>query len=122
MSNDYGDGVSRVLDPTATQYLSVLWQEGSPPCDAEFTLMQDIAAGRLSQSALAGSPSGWLGNEVNFSKDFLTDPSWSNWFQFGRQASGDQQSILLAVVNGWLIPVTGTRTGLPPGSADNSDT
>ena len=122
MSNDYGDGVSRVLDPTATQYLSLIWQEGAPPCDAEYTLMQDIAAGRLSQSTLSETPSGWLGNEVNFSKDFVTDPSWSNWFKFGLQASGDQQSILWAAVNGWLIPVTGTRTGLPPGSADNADT
>jgi hypothetical protein len=122
MSNDYGDGVSRVLDPTATQYLSLIWQEGAPPCDAEYTLMQDLAAGRLSQSTLAGSPSGWLGNEVNFSKDFVTDPSWSNWFKFGLQAASDHQSVMWANVNGWLIPVTGTRTGLPPGSADNSDT
>lgn len=122
MTDNFGDGVSRVLEPLSTQYLEVIYQEGAPPCDSEFNLMGQLASGMLRQSTLSGSPSGWLGNEVNFSKDFVTDPSWSNWFKFGLQSSSDHQSVMWANVNGWLIPVTGTRTGLPPGSANNSDT
>ena len=82
MTDNFGDGVSRVLETLSTQYLEVIYQEGAPPCDSEFNLMGQLASGMLRQSTLSGSPSGWLGNEVNFSKDFVTDPSWSNWFKF----------------------------------------
>lgn len=122
MSNDYGDGVSRVLDPAATQFLSVIWQEGACPLDSEWNLVGDLAAGWDRQKVLSGIPSGWLGNDINPSKDFQTDPTWSNWFKFGRQRSGDKQSIMWANVNGWLVPVTGTNTGDPPGSPDDTDT
>lgn len=122
MSNNYGDGVSRVLDPAATQFLSVIWQEGCPPLDSEWNLVGDLAAGWDRQKILNGTPSGWFGNDINPSKDYQTDPSWSNWFKFGRQRSGDKQSIMWAAVNGWLVPVTGTKTGDPPGSPDDVDT
>lgn len=122
MSNNYGDGVSRVLDPATTQFLSVIWQEGMPPLDSEWNLVGDLAAGWDRQKVLSGTPSGWFGNDINPSKDYQTDPRWSNWFKFGRQRSGDKQSIMWAVVNGWLVPVTGTKTGDPPGSPDDVDT
>lgn len=122
MSNNYGAGVSRVLDPATTQFLSVLWQEGNPPLDSEWNLVGDLAADSTRQAALRGTPSGWLGNDINPSKDYVTNPTWSNWFRFGRQRSSDKQSIMWAAVNGWLIPVTGTRTGTPPGAPDNIDT
>lgn len=119
MSNNYGDGVSRVLDPATTQYLSVIWQSDMPPLDSEWNLVGDLSAGWDRQKALLGSPSGWFGNDINPSKDYQTNPTWSNWFQFGRQRTGDKQSIMWAVVNGWLVPVTGTKTGDPPGSPDD---
>ena len=122
MSNNYGAGVSRVLDPATTQFLSVLWQEGLPPLDSEWNLVGDLAAGWDRQKVLLGTPSGWFGNDINPSKDYQTDPTWSNWFKFGRQRSGDKQSIMWAAVNGWLVPVTGTQTGDPPGSPDDVDT
>jgi hypothetical protein len=122
MSNDYGDGVSRVLDPASTQILNIIWQEGACPLDSEWNLAGDLAAGLNRQQILSGIPSGWLGNDINPSKDYQTDPTWSNWFKFGRQRSGDKQSIMWANVNGWLIPVTGTKTGDPPGGPNNTDT
>ena len=122
MTDNFGDGVSRVLDPTGTQYLEVVYQEGAPPLDSEWNLVGQLASESNRQAVLRGAPSGWLGNDVNPSKVYQTDPSWSNWFKFGQQAVGDKQSILFASVNGWLIPVTGTQTGLPPGSPDNTDT
>ena len=122
MSNDYGEGVSRVLDPTFTQFLSVIWQAGLPPLDSEFNLSGDLAALLSQQQVLRGTSSGWLGDDTNPSKVYATDPTWSNWFQFGRQRATDKQSIMWANVNGWLVPVSGTQTGNPPGSPDNLDT
>lgn len=120
--NNYGNGVSRVLDPTGTQYTDVILQQGKPPLDAEFNLLQDLAFDFSKKIVLRGTPSGWLGNETNPKSDFTTNPIWSNWFKYGPQRTGERQAILWAVVNGWLIPVTGTRTGTPPGSPDDIDT
>lgn len=122
MTDNLGEGVSRVLDPATTQFLSVIWQEGACPLDSEWNLVGDLAAGWDQQKILNGTPSGWFGNDINPSKDYQTDPSWSNWFKFGRQRSGDKQSIMWAAVNGWLVPVTGTKTGDPPGSPDDVNT
>lgn len=118
----YGTGVSRVLDPTGTQYTNVIFQQGRPPIDAEFSLAQDIATNWWRQVVMRGVPSGFLGNETNARYDFLTNAIWSNWFKFGPQRTGELEGVMWAVVNGWLIPVTGTRTGTPPGSPDDVDT
>ena len=116
MADNFGSGVSRVLDPKQTAFLEVIWQQGKPPLDSELNLIQQLQADWRQQLVLRGTPSGFLGNETNTSKDFVTNASWSNWFKFGRQRSGEKQSIMWAAVNGWLIPVTGTLTGTPPGS------
>lgn len=122
MADNYGPGVSRVLDPVATQYLDVIWQQGKPPLDSELNLLQDLATNWRQIMVSRGAPSGWLGNETNNIAEYVTNPTWSNWFQFGRQRTGETQAVCWAVVNGWLIPVTGTRTGSPPGAPDNTDT
>jgi len=122
MSNNYGSGASRVLDPTGTSFTDVIWQMGKPPLDAELNLLQDLAQDFCRKIVLRGTPSGWLGNETNTQEDFITNPLWSNWIQFGRQRLGEQSAIQWAVVNGWLIPVTGTRTGTPPGSPNDAAT
>lgn len=122
MANDYGTGVSRVLDPKQTGYRSVLWQEGKPPLDSELTLMGDLAAEWDRVNVLRGTPSGWYGDALNPQDSFVTDRVWSNWFKFGPQFTGERGAIMWAVVNGWLVPVTGTLTGTPPGSPNNSDT
>jgi len=122
MVDNLGTGVSRVLDPKQTGFSLVLWQQGKPPLDAELNLLQQLSQDWRQQLVLRGSPSGFLGNETNPSKDFLTNANWSNWFRFGRQRTGETKSIMWAAVNGWLIPVTGTKTGTPPGSPNNADT
>jgi hypothetical protein len=122
MGNNLGPGVSRVLSPVGTQYTEVIWQQGKPPLDSELNLLQDLATNWRQIMVMRGTPSGWLGNETNPSADYITNAQWSNWFRYGRQRTGEQQAIMWAVVNGWLIPVTGTRTGSPPGSPDNTDT
>lgn len=116
-----GSGVSRVLDPTGTQYTEVILQQGKPPLDAEFNLLQELAFNFTRKYVTRGCPSGFFGNETNSISDYITNSTWSNWLKFGPQRTGEQQAILWAVVNGWLIPVTGTRTGTPPGSPDDTD-
>lgn len=121
MSTNLGPGVSRVLDPTGTEFVEVIWQQGRPPLDSELNLLQELASGFARRLTLRGTPSGWLGNETNTSDVYLTDPSWSNWFKFGRQKASEQKAVQWAVVNGWVIPVAGTRTGTPPGLPNNTD-
>lgn len=122
MTENLGPGVSRVLDPTGTSYQEVILQQGKPPCDAEFNLLQELATDFCKKIVIRSSPSGFLGNETNSTTDFITNPIWSNWLKFGPQRTGEQQAVMWAVVNGWLVPVTGTRTGTPPGSPDDADT
>ena len=122
MTENLGSGVSRVLDPTGTQFTEVVLQQGKPPLDAEFNLLQELATNFSRQIVLRGSPSGFLGNETNPSADYLTNPIWSNWFKFGPQRTGEQRAVMWAAINGWLIPVSGTRTGTPPGSPNDTDT
>lgn len=119
---NYGPGVSRVLSPDQQGLVQVIWQEGRPPLDSEMNLIQQMANEWSRVHVLRGTPSGWLGNADTHANDFVTNPTWSNWFQFGKQRSGERQAIPWAVVNGWLIPVTGTRTGSPPGSPNDAAT
>lgn len=122
MANNYGTGVSRVLDPRDTQYTTVLWQQGKPPLDSELNLISDASEAQRRLIVSSGMPSGWLGNGINDSDAFITRPEWSNWFRFGQQATGELKSVQWAAVNGWIIPVSGTLTGTPPGSPDDAST
>lgn len=122
MANNYGTSVTRVLDPKQTGYRSVLWQPDKPPLESELTLMGDLAAEWDRVQVLQGTPSGWYGDAINPQDSFVTNKDWSNWFKFGPQFTGEKSAIMWAVVNGWVIPVTGTLTGTPPGSPNNTDT
>lgn len=122
MSYNLGTGVSRVLDPDQAQIVQVVWQEGKPPLDSELNMMQQLAENWRRINVLRGTPSGWLGNVTNSKEAFVTSSVWSNWFRFGQQRTGAKGAIEWAVVNGWLVPVTGTKTGSPPGSPDDSST
>ena len=122
MSHDLGPGVSRVLDGTDSGYNEVILQQGKPPLDSEFNLLQELASDFSRRVVLRGSPSGFLGNETNSHSDFLTSADWSNWFKFGPQRASEQRAVMWANVNGWLIPVTGTQTGTPPGAPNDTDT
>lgn len=117
MGNNFGPGVSGVSDPTNRSWQTVIHQAGRPPTDLELNLLQQISTESQRLMALRGTPSGWLCNETNTTASFTTDPQYSNWFRFGKQGAPEY-----AVVNGWLVSVTGTRTGAPPGSPNNTDT
>jgi hypothetical protein len=67
-------------------------------------------------------PSGWLMNESNPLDDFTTSTTYSNMFFFGRQFTNELRSMPVAIVNGWVIPVAGTKTGQPPLNPNNSVT
>jgi len=100
----------------------VIWQQGKPPLDSELNFLQQLATDFRQIMTLRGTSSGFLGNGVNSNEDFGTNLTWSNWFRFGNQRSGEQRAIQWAVVNGWLVPVTGTQTGTPPGAPDDTTT
>lgn len=122
MSHNFGTGVSRVLEPDQASLVQVIWQQGKPPLDSELNFLQQLSEDWRRIGVLRGTPSGWLSNVVGSEEDFVTSSTWSNWFRAGRQRTGEAQAILWAVVNGWLVPVTGTGTGSPPGSPDDTDT
>jgi len=122
MTENLGPGVSRVLVSDQASYNLVIWQAGKPPTDAELNLSQRVASDWNRIHVLRGTPSGWYGDAVNPQDSYVTDPKNSNWFKLGPQFSGEKQAIQWACVNGWLVPVTGTLTGNPPGSPNNSDT
>jgi len=122
MSNDFGTGTSRVLDPNQASMLQVIWQQGKPPLDAELNFLQQLSEDWRRTLVLRGTPSGWLSNAVNTEEDFVTGATWSNWLRYGLQKTGEKRAVPWAVVNGWLVPVTGTGTGSPPGSPNDTDT
>jgi hypothetical protein len=122
MSRNYGTGVSRVLDVDSRQFTNVIFQQGRPPLDGEFTMLADLTEDWRRIHVLRGCPSGVLSNVTNTEGDFITDNSWSNWFRLGQQKTGETKAVVWVCVNGWIIPVTGTGTGTPPGSPNDSDT
>lgn len=122
MADNFGTGVSRVLNPKKTQFTQVVWQQNKPPLDSELNLLQQISTNWDQSVTLKGVPSGWVGNGVNDHEAYMTNPAWSNWFRFGQQSTGELGSVQWAVVNGWVVPVSGTRTGTPPGSPNDVDT
>jgi hypothetical protein len=122
MTQDFGTGVSRVLDPSQRSINQVIWQQGKPPTDAELNFIQQMAEDWRATLLMRDVPSGWLGNEISSQDVYVTNSIWSNWFRFGQQRTGENRAIQWAVVNGWLIPVTGTGTGTPPGSPNDTDT
>lgn len=117
MSESYGSGVSRTLSAIARQFDTVVWQKGKPPLDSELNLMSQIDIERVRQAIRAQMHSGFLMDPTRAQADFVTSGNWSNFFKFGRQASGEDAPIVFANVNGWIIPVTGTS--VPDGDTSN---
>lgn len=119
--NGLGSGVSRFLDAKDRQFAATVFQMSKPPLDSEFNLISFSELEARAETVRAEVPSGWLMNESNPRADFTTNPNNSNSFYFGRNQSGEVRNLNWAVVNGWLIPVTGTKTGAPPLAANNAD-
>lgn len=120
--NPLGPGVSRYIDGRDKQLAGVVFQANKPPLDAELNLMSLVDLEMRAEEVRSRVASGWLFDESNPRADFVTNPSYSNLLYFGRQSTGESRNFLWAVVNGWLIPVGGTRTGAPPLAANDADT
>jgi hypothetical protein len=121
-SNPLGPIVSRFLPARDTSYASVVFQKRRTPLDSEYNLLQSVEAESRAESLRAAMPSGWLMNESNPLDDFTTSTTYSNMFFFGRQFTNELRSMPVAIVNGWVIPVAGTKTGQPPLNPNNSVT
>lgn len=121
-TNPFGSGVSRYIDDRDRQFAAVVFQKVKPPCDAELNLISMIELESRAEVVRSTHPSGWMMNPSNPYGDFTTDPSYSNQFYFGRNSSTEVRNLIWAVVNGWLVPVAGTRTGSPPLVPNEVDT
>jgi hypothetical protein len=114
MSQDFGNGVSRTLSAFARQFQAVVFQEGKPPLDSELNLVQQDQVEQLAQMVRAKAHSGFFLDPTRALADYVTSPSWSNFFRLAQQKddqNGDPEElapVLYANVNGWVIPVTGT--------------
>lgn len=121
-ANPLGSGVTRFVDARDRQFAATVFQADTPPLDSELNLVSLMELEARAEAVRAESPSGWLMHESSPRSDYHTNPSWSNHFFFGKKASGEARNFMWAVVNGWLVPVTGTQTGAPPLAANNADT
>ncbi len=120
--NPLGPGVSRFLSAKDRSYKAVSFREGNPPLDSELNLMSFIDIESEAEEVICKTASGWIMDESDPYKDYFTNPNNSNQFYFGRNQVGEIRNINYAVVNGWVIPVTGTQTGSPPLASNDSDT
>jgi hypothetical protein len=121
-TNELGAGVSRYLDGRDAQFAFVVYQFNRPPLDSELNLTGLAELETKAESIRSRYPSGWLMNELSPKSDFGTNSNYSNFFYFGRNTTNETRNPSWAIVNGWLVPVTGTRTGQPPLNPNNSDT
>lgn len=121
MAENFGTGVSRTLNAKDHQFSTVVWQKGKPPLDSEFNLVNQIAQELQDKLSEASTPSGWVGDYTRLMDDFVTNVSWSNMFRFGTQRDSEKRGFPIAVVNGWVVPVTATKIGDPPSSPNDTD-
>ncbi|HEY8096847.1 MAG TPA: hypothetical protein VIE65_12260, partial [Methylobacter sp.] len=121
-TNSLGSGVSRFIDDRDRNYAAIIIEANKPVVDSELNLISFIDLESQAELLRSEMPSGWLMNESDPRSDYFTDPNWSNLFFFGRQATGEIRFLQRAVVNGWVIPVAGTRTGTPPLTPNDSVT
>lgn len=106
MSNIYGPGVGRNLSSKDKQYKSVVFQPGKPPVSEEFNLLTETMDEARKEIIRSNTPSGWISNLFDSKKDYSFDPQASNMFWLGKETG----TPTYALVNGWVVPVTGTLT------------
>jgi len=120
--NPLGPGVSRYTDARDKQLAAVVFQANKPPLDSEFNLLSLMDLEMRAEEVRSRVASGWLMDEANPRADFITAQSYSNLFYYGRKSDGEVRNFLWANVNGWLVPVGGTKTGAPPLASNDADT
>ena len=113
MPESFGPGVSRTLSALARQFSAVVWQADKPPLDSELNLMSQMEWENLSQMVRAQVHSGFYLDPTRCEADYVTDPLNANQFLITPPVdvlgNVEDSSPLYAVVNGWVIPVAGTR-------------
>lgn len=120
--NPLGPGVSRYIDARDKQLAGVVFQANKPPLDSELNLISLTELEMRAEEVRSRVCSGWLMDEANPRSDFVTAPNHSNLFFFGRKSNGEVRNFLYANVNGWVVPVGGTKTGSPPLASNDADT
>ena len=60
MSLDWGQGVSRTLDPKHRSFTGIVWQKGRPPLDSELALVSQIGGEEQRRALQAEMPSGFF--------------------------------------------------------------
>jgi len=109
MAQDFGNGVSRTLSAKSRQFLQTVWQASKPPLDSELNLVAQISNEQLREAVQSEMHSGFVMNPCAAESSFVTNPNWSNWFQFGRPSTESNEApFLWANVNGWIVPVSGS--------------
>lgn len=112
---DFGSGVSRTLSPLERAFKSVVWQKGKPPLDSELNLMGQVAWEQLAETVRQQMTSGFFLDPTRALNDFQFNQNWSNYFILGNprtvvgtREAAEQEPVVWANVNGWIIPVAGT--------------
>lgn len=100
MADDFGLGVSRTLSALTRQFSNVVWQRGKPPLDSELNLVGQIGWEGLSETIREQMHSGFITDPIQSDKDYVYSRAGSNYFELRPS---------IAVVNGWVIPVSGTE-------------
>lgn len=114
----FGPGVTRVLPPRDRQFAAVPFLDGTPVYDCDLAFLTEADAERHRSASQADVPSGFITDPTRAISDFVFDPQWSNMFLLGRDREPASPGPLLwAVVNGWYVPVAGTRA--PEGDPRN---
>ena len=106
MAENFKSGVSRVLEIANRKYSNLIWQEGKPPLDSELNFMGQIDWENLSEMVRSQVHSGFLLDPTRSEEDFVFYDQSTNYFEINREANNP----LIAVVNGWIIPVLGTKS------------
>lgn len=108
MAEDFGSGVSRTLSAKMRQFANIVFQADKPPLDSELNLMGQVDLDNLAESVRAVMPSGFVLDPTRPLKDYEFNSLWSNQFRLGTQLDGEDAEVVVANVNGWIIPVIGT--------------
>jgi photosystem II stability/assembly factor-like uncharacterized protein len=103
MALNLGPDVSNVYESLGYNFDKVVFQKGKPILDSELNLLQDIQE-TLTQQSTAHLPSGWLSYRPIYTSSTLSEAFYT------QDPEGSKPEV--ALVNGWPIYVTNTRTPL----------
>lgn len=103
MARNLGPGVSTSFGSYGYAYDKVVFQKGKPPLDGELNLTQELQE-IISQKSTSHLSSGWMS-----SRPFYTSNQLDNSF-YTQDPEGSKPEV--ALVNGWPVYVTNTRTPL----------